>query len=433
MDYARLYDWARRWARLPADPDIAADAIPRLERLLLENLIPFWYPAVLDRRVGGYRMGHGRDGRWRDPPHRHVVGQAETAWFFARLAASPYGTAEHLDAARHGIDFLAGKMWDHDHGGVFWVVDDDGAPLREPARDDNRADVKNMLGQAYALYAFAQYALASGDAAARRLAETLFDLIEAHARDRESGGVIELLDRDWSPAPAGMRNALHGGPPTEKGFGAQVHLIEGLLPYLALTGDARAHRLLTELMTATLGSIATGLPRGHIVGQLSRGWRPLGHPDGPFIIYGHELEMVMLLIESCRVLDLAPAILSQRLRRTLSLSMRGGFDRRSGGFYFEGRPWDRATDRHKIDWVQAEALLACLWIHRVTGEGVAAHAFNRTLDWIETGQADWARGGWHNEIRPDGTATGEKASDWHSPYHMGRALLTGLDLLSGRA
>ena len=85
-----------------------------LETLLTDNLIPFWYPGVVDLAHGGYRLNHDSSGRYLGTAAKQIDSQAGTLWFFARLARSPFGTEQHLAAARHGFEFLRDHMWDHE-------------------------------------------------------------------------------------------------------------------------------------------------------------------------------------------------------------------------------------------------------------------------------------------------------------------------------
>ena len=92
----------------------------RLEKLLLENILPFWYPQTIDKERGGYRLNHDVEGKWRGPSPKALVTQARTLWFFSRLCNSPYGKPEYLEAARHGFEFLRDRMWDQEYGGFYW-------------------------------------------------------------------------------------------------------------------------------------------------------------------------------------------------------------------------------------------------------------------------------------------------------------------------
>ena len=46
-----------------------------MERLLTENIVPFWYPQVVDIH-GGYRLNHDGAGQWRGPVDKALVTQA---------------------------------------------------------------------------------------------------------------------------------------------------------------------------------------------------------------------------------------------------------------------------------------------------------------------------------------------------------------------
>src|SRR5690242_8113120 len=100
------------------------DARPTLESLL-ELILDFWDERVLDPD-GGYALGHDARGRPAGDDTRHVVSQARTAWFFARLARSEYAQPHHMDWAEHGIAFLREQLWDHEHGGFHWAVGPEG-------------------------------------------------------------------------------------------------------------------------------------------------------------------------------------------------------------------------------------------------------------------------------------------------------------------
>jgi mannobiose 2-epimerase len=89
-----------------------------LERILTQNIIPFWYPETVDSADGGYRLNHDLYGKWMGPADKDLITQARTVWFFSRLSRTRYGTTEHLDAARHGYTFLRERMWDKEWGGT---------------------------------------------------------------------------------------------------------------------------------------------------------------------------------------------------------------------------------------------------------------------------------------------------------------------------
>src|SRR5512142_1795356 len=86
----------KKEARSKGHPDDQALVLARrsLERILTQNIVPFWYPAVIDYQDGGYRLNRDLTGRWRGSVNKSLVAQARTLWFFSRLANSAYGNRE---------------------------------------------------------------------------------------------------------------------------------------------------------------------------------------------------------------------------------------------------------------------------------------------------------------------------------------------------
>ena len=81
-------------AKLTAAQDrveLSNSAIPRLEKVLLENIASFWYTKSLDRVNGGYTINFGPKGEPKGPGTKMIVSQARTVWLFARLARAGYG------------------------------------------------------------------------------------------------------------------------------------------------------------------------------------------------------------------------------------------------------------------------------------------------------------------------------------------------------
>ena len=84
-------------------------------------------------------------------------------------------------------------------------------------------------------------------------------------------------------------------------------------------------------------------------------------------------------------------------------------------------------------WVQAEALVSALTMYSLTKDEAYAADFERVWSWVNTHQTDWAHGDWHNEVLPDGTPRGDKASAWKEAYHETRGLLETLSRLDNLA
>ncbi len=389
-----------------------------LERILTENIIPFWYPQVMDMAEGGYRLNHDLRGRWKGRANKRLVTQARTLWFFSRLAETEYGTAEHLEAARHGYEFLVERLWDEEFGGFYWEVDSGGVVTKPD---------KQLYGQAFALFALSQYALVSGDPKAATLARELFALLENRAHDQRYGGYREFFHRDWELAPEESRSYIHASA-NVKLMNTHLHLLEALTMYFLLTGDRVARERLIDLVFIQSNAVVRKTI-GACTNEYRQNWIPLNGPAHDRVSYGHDLENLWLLTESCNAAGISSGPLLDLCQTLFQYSLRYGFDREQGGFYHTGPINAPADRREKIWWVQAEGLVGALKMYELTRDDVYIACFSRTLDWIVRHQTDWQHGDWHAQVSEKGRPSGDKAGEWKCPYHNGRAMIECLGLL----
>lgn len=392
-----------------------------LERILVQNILPFWYPKVIDSEYGGYCLNHDLQGKWKGVTDKHIVSQARTLWFFSRMTNSRFSKKEYLEAARHGYEFLRGRMWDSQSGGFYWEVDPCGINVKRPH--------KHLYGQAFGLYALSEYAIASGDDSAVMLARELFDILESRCRDREYGGYIDFLGRDWEhlhSKPEGYLNA----DPAIKLMNTHLHLLEAMIEYYHLVKDVLVKERLVELIFIQSNAVVRKTI-GVCTDRYQLNWTPLIGPRYERVCYGHDLENILLLIKACDAAGISNGPLSDLYKTLFASSLRYGFDLKNGGFYHSG-PFNSPADRReKVWWIQAECLLSALSMYILTQEEIYYGCFSRTFDWIINRQADWEYGDWHAIIAENGEPQGDKAGAmWKSAYHNGRAVTECLEILS---
>jgi mannobiose 2-epimerase len=384
-----------------------------LRRILFENILPFWYPRVIDSQYGGYRLNHDFQGAWKGPGEKCLVSQSRTLWFFSRIARSKYGEDKYREAAKHGYRFLAEKLWDKKFGGFYWETDAAGEKANKPH--------KHLYGQAFALFALSEYSDACGDDSAITLADDLFRILQEHSHDAEFGGYRQFFLETWDPAPPDMSDYL-GLTHAVKSMNTHLHLMEAVSNYLRVTGNPEARARLIELLIIlsnavvrkTIGACTDAHTHDWSPFCLEDDarvpdWSPLRSRELSGVSYGHDIENVWMLIESCNVLGIANAPLLNLYRTLFDYSLRYGFDKKRGGFYKSG-PLNAPADRkEKVWWVQAECLLGALSLYQVSAEPVYWECFCKTLDWINNYQVDWAHGDWHAYIDKRGNPSGDKA------------------------
>jgi mannobiose 2-epimerase len=139
--------------------------------------------------------------------------------------------------------------------------------------------------------------------------------------------------------------------------------------------------------------------------------------------YGHDVECAWLALDAARALGTAPVLLRGWAERLCGYSLKYGYDRRHGGFFYTGPPGKPADDTRKEWWVQAEALVSMLEMYRLTGRREYYDAFSQTLDFVEKNQVA-REGGWWATRAADGKPMGDaRSSMWQGAYHNGRAML----------
>ncbi len=381
-----------------------------LERLLRENVLPFWERHAVDEVRGGYHLNH--DGRGRDmgPANKRTVAQARMLWFFSAVGRSPYGSDLHRDSAYHGFAFLKKSLIDPEHGGVFWGVDADGQAATEAG--------KHLYAQFQAIYALAEYHALTDSRDAADLAHSILSRVNEKARDHEHGGYVEAFSRDWTPLPAGTRTLI-GTSAGDKTLNTNLHIIETLL---AIDHWGASRPELTEIVDRLFAHLVRDEPVSGIEAVREDWSQRDTSSEGP-VSYGHDLELAWIA-RLVRARLGSSAAIGDKPERLIQNALRCGFDRRQGGFFESGPVGKPATAKDKVWWVQAEGLLALL-----PPDSPDEEAFAATLDWIDRKQADSIEGEWHERIRPILGPKGRKAGPWKAAYHSGRALLRSLEHL----
>jgi mannobiose 2-epimerase len=158
-------------------------------------------------------------------------------------------------------------------------------------------------------------------------------------------------------------------------------------------------------------------------------WRLVESPRNLRASYGHDVECAWLTLDAARTLGLSPRLLRGWAEALCAYSLKYGYDREHGGFYYTGPPGQPADDRKKEWWVQAEAVVSMLEMYRLTGKRDYYDVFRQTLDFVASHQVA-KEGSWWATLTAEGTPKGmQRSSPWHGAYHNGRAMLWCAKLL----
>jgi mannobiose 2-epimerase len=372
------------------------------------NLIPFWLEKSIDYEYGGFIGQMSNDGRIDHKAPKGLILNARILWTFSALYRFNKDN-QYLEMARRAYDYLETYFWDRSHGGTFWQVDFQGHPLD---------DKKKIYGQAFYIYALAEYYQGFGSEPAIKLARQLYDLIETNSRDLTYGGYIEVCNRNWSVA--GDLRLSEKDMDEKKSMNNHLHLLEAYTNLYRIWPDTQLRECLTELFDIFDWRI-TDQASGHLNHFFDEMWQP----KSTNYTFGHDIEASWLLCEAAEVLD-DPNVKSRAQRLALRLArvtLAEALDD-DGGLCYEGRA-GKVTDPNREWWPQAECIVGFLNAYELSSDQSFLEAAQKAWSYIEEYFIDKKNGEWFWRIDRAGCPdpTEPKVSQWKGPYHNVRTCL----------
>ena len=390
-----------------------------------------WYPLCIDTVYGGFYSDI--NSRWEldGTQEKMIVTQARHVWSTSNAAMFFQKNNAFRTIAAHGVMFLKEKMWDHEYGGFYNLVNRRGEPVMEEGNI-----VKRAYGNAFAIYGLAAYSAASGDTAALQLAKTAFNWLEKHSYDSLYGGYLQFMSRDGTPFTTG-----YGGTPP-KDQNSTIHLLECFTELYKVWPDALLKDRLSSLLRIVRDTITTG--KGYMVLFFQRDWTPVSYReaspgvreknyDFDHVSFGHDVEVAYLMLEASEALGIDNDTTTLRVAKTMvDHALNNGWDADRGGIY-DGGYYARGETRPTIVrntkewWSQAEALNSFLMMSELFPSDAITYYPKFCLQWeyCKKYVIDNEHGGWYwggidsapnNKYSP-------KGSIWKGNYHTSRALI----------
>lgn len=381
-------------------------------RLLLEeNILRFWLDKMYDPQGGFYGRMDGNN-ILHPEAERGAVLNARLLWSFS-AAYRVLRKQEYLEAANWAKDYIEAHFLDREFGGCFWSLNADGTPL------DTK---KQTYAIGFMIYAFSEYARATGDEAAKRTAIDLFEDIEAHAfaNANANAGYVEALTRDWQPI-ADMRlsdkdeNAVFT-------MNTHLHILEPYTNLYRIWPDERLKKQL-HVLIAIFAERLYNKKNHHVDCFFDEHWQ--GKRD--IASYGHDIEAAWLLNEAFAVLipnELKPLSFERLLTEHIAEASLTGLQP-DGSMIHEDK------DASRQWWVMCEAVIGFIDQWQITDDIVWYERAEEAFRYIQTQLVDREHGEWYWAILPDGSIdrTNDKAGFWKCPYHNSRMCLELIERL----
>lgn len=374
---------------------------------LLEKVVPFWLEKSQDKEFGGYFTCLERDGKVFDTD-KFIWLQGREVWMFATLYNKVEKKKEWLDCAIQGAEFLR----KHGHDGQlnwYFALDREGHPLVEPY---------NIFSYTFAVLAFGQLSIATGNAEYADIAKRTFDIVLSK---------IDNPKGRWNKAAAGAR-AL-------KSFALPMILcnvaleIESLLDpdFLKKTIDTCVHEVMDVFYRPELGLIVEHLGTDNELVDCF---------DGRLLNPGHAIEAMWFIMDLGKRLD-RKDLIEKAVQIALN-EAEYGWDKENGGiFYFMdrlGHPVQQLEWDQKLWWVHLETLITMLKGYQLTGNKRCLEWFERVHDYTWNHFTDPEYPEWYGYLNRQGEVLLPlKGGKWKGCFHVPRGLFQCWQILEDLA
>ena len=410
------------------------DYLDRTEEYLTTRLIPFWARRIVEPKYGGFQTNYDRDGLRTEVSEKTLLCQARCIFALSHAIRLGFDWPDSRQMIQQGIEFLDRHFRDPEHGGYFWIVEEDGRV---------RDDAKVLYGHAFLIYAFAEHALLTGDRRSRQEAGQLFDLLLRRAVDVCHGGYYEHFDREFRPVAVRPDGTCH------KSLDVHMHLMEAFTTLYELTQHHRHRQVLEQVIGLVFGRMVDR-ETGVGISMFSPDWRPIPNAQLGTVwgsdrfaaekpveatSYGHNVELAWLYLHSQDILGHPRQDSLDRVAPLFEHTLTRGVDWDRGGLFVEGTRTGPATETHKEFWQQAEALVGFLDAFLLTRETKYLDAFRNVHDFVFAKFIHWEQGEWFPLVDRDGNVVWDyMGHNWKICYHTLRSMcevVTRLRRISG--
>ncbi|MFA7230152.1 MAG: AGE family epimerase/isomerase [Victivallaceae bacterium] len=377
----------------------------KYENELLESVIPFWENHCIDKEFGGYFTSLDRDGSVYDST-KYMWMQWRIVYMFGELYNSEYSRGEWLGIAQYGFDFLRKNGRDKD-GRYYFAINRQGKPAIAPY---------NIYSECFA---------AMGGAAMYSCTKT--ELYKEAALDAMNN-YIKRIDN-----PKGQWDKSLPGKQRYQALGHYMMLANlGLTMKDFLGTDEYDHDIESaiEIVLSKFWNESLGVMFENI---LPDGGFDLDSCDGRMLNPGHVLEAMWFLLKYFDDYSRDEAKI-EKVAMIIKKTLEFGWDKTHGGIYYFmdalHKPHLELQWDMKLWWVHCEAILACLYAYKLTGDQEFYDWFEKIHAWTWAHFPDSEYGEWYGYLNRQGEPTHAlKGGKWKTFFHLPRCLLYATRLM----
>lgn len=366
-------------------------------------IIPFW-KGLIDEKNGGFFGKVTNDLVINKEDNKSLIAHARYLFTFS-LWYKILRDDTLIPYMDHSYHFIKQAFYDHEFGGYHWMVDYQGKPIDS---------TKHVYGQAFVIYALAEYGEARSRQDVLDEAFRLFWLIDQHAY-HEGCHYNEQFKRDWQPINNGLL-AAHGMhlPYTTNTL---LHLLEGYTNLYRVRQDEMLKERILGLLKGFNERLYNEKDHSfYMYLDEKRFVAPIGKS------YGHDIESCWLIDKSLEVLKLH----DEKIKRMTHDVAQSVYEKAMTpkGLISEKINGDISQDR--IWWIQVEAMVGFFNHYQKTNDLKYLQATKDLYQFIQNHLVDpREHSEWFWGIDKDGKPITDHgiAEAWKAPYHNGRALI----------
>lgn len=374
----------------------------------LAHLLQWWMTFTVDPKNGGFYGKIDSNNKVVPNAPKGLVLNARILYTFSS-AYLLTGNREELLMADRAFTYLSTYFLDPEAGGFYWSVDEKGNML------DGK---KQVYGQAFAIYAFAEYYKATQNENVLNLAIDSFLLLEKYSFDHINLGYLEAFKKDWQPIDDLRLSDKDQNE--KKSMNTHLHVIEAYTN-LYRVWENEALALAIKKLLANFATHIIHKDTHHLQLFFSESWAV----KSSIVSFGHDIEAAWLLQEAAETIaDPTEITKFKKLALQISSASTKGLTK-NGGLWYEYDPATKHWVKEWHWWPQAEAMVGFFNAWQLSGDEQFLNRSIQSWSFIKTYIKDKQNGEWHWGINEDySLMQGEdKAGFWKCPYHNGRACI----------
>lgn len=374
----------------------------------LENTLSYWMQYTIDKKHGGFLGKIDNDNNVDTEAPKGSVLNSRILWSFSS-AYNLTKNEQYLKMAERAFRYIADHFVDKEFGGVYWTVDYKGRPL------DTK---KQIYALSFAVYGLSEYYNASKNEEARRLAIDLYEAIVAHSYDKQNGGYIEALTRDWKEIEDLRLSDKDANE--KKSMNTHLHILEGFANLYQVWPDETLKQRIVELINIFLNYIIH--PQTY---QLKLFFDEQWNASGNIQSFGHDIEAAWLVQEATEVIhDESLTDKVKQISVKIADAATRGLDK-DGGLWYEYNADENHLISEKHWWPQAEAMVGYFNAWQITNDDNYLQKSLNNWEFVKKYILNKDKGEWYWGVTDTYSfMKGEdKVGMWKCPYHNSRACI----------